>query len=65
MGDSHKSRRFKDLKIGDLFTFTGIIFTKLKHGVGSIGPYNAISDTRTGSKRVYFTPNTVVEKLDE
>ncbi len=66
MGDSQKSRRFKDLKIGDLFTFTGIIYTKIKPGRADDGSYyNAISDTRTGSKRVYFTPYTVVEKLDE
>ena len=65
MGDSHKSRKFKDLKIGDLFTFTGIIFSKLQAARGDSGPYNAISDTSTGSKRVNLTPNTVVEKLDE
>ena len=62
MGDSHKSRKFKDLKIGDLFTFTGIIFKKIKYPVG---PYNAVSSTSTGSKRVNLTPSTVVEKLDE
>lgn len=66
MSDSHKSRRFKDLKIGDLFTFTGIIYTKLESSRTTNGYYsNAISDTRTRSERVYFTPNTIVEKLDE
>ncbi len=65
MGDSHKSRRFKDLKTGDLFTFKRILFTKIKPGVDAIGHYNAISDTTTGSKRKYFASNTIVEKLDE
>ena len=61
MGDSHKSRKFLDLQIGDLFTFRGVLYTKTSHN----GPYNAISDTTTGSQRKYFKPNTVVEKLDE
>jgi len=65
MADGHKSRRFKDLRVGDLFTYRRIIFTKLAPGVGHLGPYNAISDTTTGSKRKYFASNAIVEKLDE
>ena len=67
MADGHKSRRFKDLQVGDLFTFNKIIFTKIKirHDAPGAYTFNAISDTTTGSTKNYFAPNTIVEKLDE
>ena len=61
MADLHKTRKFEELEIGDLFTHRGILFTKILPD----GTLNAISDTTTGSKKVYFAPNVIVEKLDE
>ena len=65
MGDAHRSRKFKELKVGDLFTFRGTLFTKIKPGHDDVGSFNAISDTTTGSRKKYFASNTTVEKLEE